>query len=97
MKVKFCQSGGYIGLRNGCELDTDLLPPDEIAKLQSLVEHSNILETESAHSQSARDLFNYDITIEINEKVHHTSFDDINIPENIVPLLDYLQSKAKPI
>ncbi|GAB1542070.1 hypothetical protein NUACC21_47440 [Scytonema sp. NUACC21] len=97
MKVKFSQSGGYANLRRGCELDTDLLPSDEAAKLQSLVEQSDILQTQSSHTPHARDLFNYNITVETNEGAPTVSFDDLSVPENAQPLLNYLQSCAKPL
>ncbi len=97
MKVKFSQSGGYAGLRRGCELDTDSLPADEAAKLQSLVEQSGILQAESRHAPHARDLFNYNITVETDEGAPTVSFDDLSLPENAQPLLEYLQSCAKPL
>ena len=97
MKVKFGQSGGYAGLRRGCELDTDSLPADEAATLQSLVEQSGILQAKSGRTPTARDLFNYDITIETSQGSHHVSFDDMTMPESVDPLLEYLQDRAKPV
>ncbi|BAZ22772.1 hypothetical protein NIES4073_36590 [Kalymmatonema gypsitolerans NIES-4073] len=97
MKVKFSQSGGYAGLRRGCELDTDSLSPAEAAKLQSLVEQSGILQAQSRHTPHARDLFNYNITVETSEGAPTVSFDDLSLPENAQPLLEYLQSCAKPL
>jgi hypothetical protein len=97
MKVKFSQSGGYAGLRRGCELDTNSLPADQAAKLQSLVEQSGILEAKSGHAPHARDLFNYDITVETTQGDRTVSFDDLSLPEGVEPLLEYLQSCAKPL
>jgi hypothetical protein len=97
MKIKFRQSGGYAGLRMGCELDTNLLSPEEATKLRSLVEQSHILQTKSARSENTADLINYEITIETKEAKHQVTFDDLTLPENVLPLLDYLQSQAKPI
>ncbi|QSJ16309.1 hypothetical protein JYQ62_31970 [Nostoc sp. UHCC 0702] len=97
MKVNFSQSGGYAGLRRGCELNTDSLTPDEAAKLQSLVELSGILEAQSSHAPNARDLFNYNITVETSQGQRTVSFDDLSLPENAQPLLKYLQSCAKPL
>ncbi|WP_339377709.1 protealysin inhibitor emfourin [Merismopedia glauca] len=97
MKIKFRQSGGYAGLRIGCELDTNLLPPEEATKLQSLVEQSDIFPTKSDRSENTADLINYEITIETKEGTHQVTFDDLTLPENIIPLLDYLQDRAKPL
>jgi hypothetical protein len=97
MKVKFSQSGGYAGLIRGCELDTDSLSPAEATKLQSLVEQSGILQAQSKHAPHARDLLNYNITVETSEGAPTVSFDDLSLPENVQPLLEYLQSCAKPL
>jgi len=97
MKINFRQSGGYAGLRMGCELDTNLLPQDESAKLESLVETSGILQAKSTRSENTADLINYEIAIETKEGKHQVTFDDLTLPESVVPLLDYLQSKAKPL
>lgn len=97
MKIKFRQSGGYAGLIRGCELDTNLLPPDEAAQLESLVKKSGILQAKSVHSENAADLINYKITIQTQKDIYQVTFDDLTLPENVLPLLDYLQSKSKPI
>ena len=84
-------------MRRGCELDTNSLPADQAAKLQSLVEQSGILEAKSGHAPHARDLFNYDITVETTQGDRTVSFDDLSLPEGVEPLLEYLQSCAKPL
>jgi hypothetical protein len=97
MKIKFRQSGGYAGLRMGCELDTNLLSPEEATKLQSLVEQSDIFQTKSDRSENTADLIDYEITIETKAAKRQVTFDDLTLPEKILPLLDYLQSQAKPL
>ena len=47
MKITFRKSGGYEGLIMGCEINTDSLPAEEAAKLQSQVEQSGILPAQS--------------------------------------------------
>lgn len=97
MKITFRQSGGYAGLRMGCELDTNLLTLEEATQLESLVEKSGILQIQTALSTNTADLINYEITIETEEGKHQVTFDDLTLPESVVPLLDYLQSHAKLI
>lgn len=96
MKITFRESGGYAGLIRGCELDTDSFPPDEAVELQSLVEQSGILQAKGGRTPNARDLLNYEITVQTSEGVHRVSFDDMTLPESAVPLLEYLQSRAQP-
>jgi hypothetical protein len=40
---------------------------------------------------------NYNITVETSEGAPTVSFDDLSLPENVQPLLEYLQSCAKPL
>ncbi len=97
MKIKFRQSGGYAGLRMGCEMDTDSLPPQEADRLTALVETSGIRQATSQRTPNAADLFNYEFTIETREGTHQVSFDDMSLPERVRPLLDYLRGQAQPL
>lgn len=97
MKIKFRQSGGYAGLRLGCDLDTKFLSPEEATQLESLVEKSGILRSQSARSENTADQINYEITIETDRGICQRTFDDLTLPESVLPLLDYLQSHAKRI
>jgi hypothetical protein len=97
MKIKFRQSGGYAGLRMGLDLDINSLSTDESTQLESLVKTSGILQSKSGHAENAADLINYEITIENQEGTHQINFDDLTLPESAIPLLDYLQDRAKPI
>lgn len=97
MKIIFRQSGGFAGLIRGCELDTDLLSVSEATKLQSLVEQSGILQAKSKSTSEARDLLNYEITVETKERTVHVLFDDLTVPESAAELFNYLLERAKPL
>ncbi len=97
MKIKFRQSGGYAGLRMGCDLDTNSLSIAESTQLESLVKTSGILRVSSGRSKNAADLISYEITIETNEGTQQVQLDDSTLPESVFPLLDYLQNQAKPL
>jgi hypothetical protein len=97
VKIKFRQSGGYTGLQMGCDLDNKSLSPAEFSQLESLVKTSGIVGSNSSRSENTADLINYEITIETKEGIHQVQFDDLTLPDSILPLLDYLQSKAKPL
>ena len=97
MKIRFRQSGGYAGLQMGCDLDTKSLSSDRATQLESLVNTSGILQANSGRSENAADLISYEIAIETNQGTHQVTFDDLTLPENILPLLEYLQSQAKPL
>lgn len=97
MKVTFRQSGGYVGLRRGCELDTADMNSNEAGALRSLVERSGVLQTEGGHSSGARDAINYEIIVETDKGVHRTTFDDLSVPAQLDSLLEYLKDCAQPL
>ena len=97
MKIRFRQSGGYAGLMMGYEINTESLSTEEAAQLHSLVEGSGILQAKSKRTANARDLFNYEITIETKESTHQVLFDDLSLSEAALPLVEYLQERAKPV
>jgi hypothetical protein len=99
MKIIFRQSGGYAGLRLGYEVDTASLPAEEATKLESLVQQSGILETRNTTNTTptARDLFQYQITVETQGTNIQVSFDDLSLTPGIEPLLDYLQDRAHSV
>jgi hypothetical protein len=99
MKVIFRQSGGYASLILGCELNTSLMESREAQALQSLVERSGFSKwkTTGGYAPSAADLTNYEITVETGKGIYKIVFDDLTIPKNILPLLEYLKACAKPL
>lgn len=97
MKVTFRQSGGYAGLRRGCALDTACMRSDEAESLRALVERSGILQIKGGHPSRARDATNYEIIVETDRGVHRATFDDMSVPEKVLPLLESLQDCAKPL
>ena len=94
MKVRYRQSGGYAGLVLGCELDTDKLPPGEAAQLARLVKQAALDKVGIKQSSRGRDLINHEIIVENNGRTTKASFDDMTIPADVPPLLDFLRSRA---
>jgi hypothetical protein len=95
MKVHFRQSGGFAGLVKECQLDTEQLPPDEAARLKSLVEQSHLEGRTEDHSPRARDVFHYTITVEDGGS-RRLSFDDRTVPPDVQPLVRFLKTHAAP-
>ena len=96
MKIIFNQSGGFLGLRRGCELDTETLSPDIAQELEQLSKTSEILTSGVFFSEAGRDLQQYDITIDDGNSEVSVTFDDETLPANVQPLIDYLQKYACP-
>ena len=94
MKIKFRQSGGYAGLTKGCEINTELLSSEEAKELKSLVDQSGILEAKSKKSPNVADAYNYHLVIETIKKTYQVSFDEQNLYEEVIPLIDFLEDRS---
>ncbi|HET6878600.1 MAG TPA: protealysin inhibitor emfourin [Pirellulales bacterium] len=96
MRLHFQQSGGFAGLVKGAEFDTATLPVGQARALERLVHESGITSSGEFRSTAARDLWQYDITIEDGNRNVSISFDDGTVPNGAVALLRYLKKHARP-
>src|SRR5215467_7376538 len=96
MKIRFRQTGGFGGLVLGCDLNTSTLPPAESQELTRLVKQADLEKIQTRRSEKGRDLQSYEITVE-NEITAKVSFDDMSMPANISPLLDFLRQRARAV
>ena len=96
MKVSFVQSGGFLGLLKGCELDTAVLAPDMAQELYRIAKTSGISASCEFLSDSGRDLQQYEITIEDGNSKISVVFDDETIPESAKSLVGYLKKHSQP-
>jgi hypothetical protein len=94
MKIRYRQTGGFGGLVLGCELDTEKLPRRDAEELKRLVEQAALDKVGIKKSSRGRDLANYEISAEDNGRMTMAAFDDMTIPGNVQPLLDFLRSRA---
>ena len=96
MKISFVQSGGFLGIRRGCELDTAVLAPDTAQELERIAKTSGISASGVFFSTSGRDLLQYDITIDDGASEVCVTFDDATLPAAAQSLVDYLQKHSRP-
>lgn len=97
MKLHFRQTGGFGGLILGSDLDTSTLPPTEAQELTRLVKQANLEKLPTQRSDKARDLQNYEITIEGGGLNAKASFDDMGIDADLEPLLEFLRKRARAV
>jgi hypothetical protein len=96
VRVTFVQSGGVVGARRACELDSSQLSRDEARELESLVTESQLLASGDHRSPRGRDLRLYEIQVDNGAKTVSVTFDDLTLPERARPLVGFLRRKAKP-
>ena len=96
MIVKFLQSDGFAGLMKGVDLDTLKLPEKEAQELEGLVRDSGITAATESLSKSARDLQEYQITIDTSGSPLTAVFDDETLPKNARALVGFLKKRSGP-
>jgi hypothetical protein len=96
MKVCFVQSGGFVGAVKRWEVNTSSLEHSEAEQLERMVRDSGLSRSSSELSAHARDLKQYEITIEGDGKAICVAFDDQNVPASAHALLKFLQQRARP-
>lgn len=95
MRVYFRKTGGFAATFIGCQIDTTENPGPEAAELESLIQSSGIMKLSDKRVQNARDVFLYTFEIEDKGKVHRVTLDQLSIPEEVSPLLDFCLSRSK--
>jgi hypothetical protein len=100
MKIYFERSGGFAGISSSTVVDTHSLPPDEANKIQGMINNTkeffDLKESSSQPPKRAADYFKYKVTIQTEEegKQNTIQTNDITMPSNLRPLINYLIEKA---
>lgn len=95
MKVTFSRTGGFAPIPFGCVLDGDTMPPGDATRLKELVQSTQVMSARNAEVKGARDVYYYTIKVELDGKQHKVRFDQLSVPPEIKPLLDFLLARSK--
>lgn len=96
MRVFFSRTGGFVPLPLRCKLDSEQMEPGEAQKLQRLVDDSGVLSLTSAEVKG-NDMHYYTVEVEREGRSHRVRFDQISLPPQLKPLIDYLMAQAKQV
>jgi hypothetical protein len=97
MRIRFEQSGGWGNpLGKIADVDTDRLDPADAAVVERLVEQAARQGSFDNRSEAARDATSYTISIEGGGQTCEIRADDVTLPDNARPLVEFLQSRATP-
>ena len=86
-----------MGRSFGCDIDSGELEKAEARSLARLVKASKLHEVGIRSSKQGRDLVNYEIVIEEAGSRISAAFDDMTVPREVEPLLDFLRARARPM
>lgn len=98
MHIEFETSGGYANIKLEYRGNTDTLPPEVASELLGLVESSRVFELQQSEiapsSVGPPDAFVYKLTLHEGGKKKSLSFNDVTVPDQLKPLLAFLQELA---
>jgi hypothetical protein len=102
MKIRFRQSGGVVGSVRGVDLDTTALPEAEARELEALVRDALVRESGPGGdatdlSAKSRDLRQFEIRVEGEDRASTLVFDDKTLPPAVRPLVRFLSGRARPL
>lgn len=96
MRVHFTQSGGFGGMVRQCTLDTSSMDADEAKALEALVKKADILTPGEQRSIAARDLEEYEISIDDGHGAVTVVRDQSTLTPEARELVAYLKKCSKP-
>ncbi len=95
MKVSFRKSGGFAPIFEGCILESGKIADEESKQLAGLIESSHILTAEGKRTPGARDVHLFTFDVDYKGQHNKVTFDQLNIPAEIKPLLEFLLERSK--
>lgn len=97
MRIHFERTGGFMGRAIRLDIDLDDLSPPQAEILRLLLDKANFLglEEKTPASNSARDVFQYLITVETDDIQHTIQASDVDMPVSLRPLIDELSKIAR--
>lgn len=95
IKVSFRKSGGFAPIFEGCILESGKIPEADSAALETLINQSGILKQSTKRHPSARDVHLFTFDIERNGEHNKVTFDQLSVPEEVQPLLNFLLARSK--
>ncbi len=93
--IRFERSGGVMGHTIRTEISRDTLPPQEQLELDSLIEHTGLFSTGFSAHNNYPDQSQYIITIIDKNGSHRIACNESSIPDQIRPLINYLEHHTR--
>jgi len=99
MKIHFERSGGFAGISTSFTVDSNSISFEEQNTVKNMVNTARFFElpSETQLPKRGADYFKFKITVEMeeNKKSHTINTNDITMPSELRPLVNYLEKKIK--
>ncbi|HKN34216.1 MAG TPA: protealysin inhibitor emfourin [Terriglobales bacterium] len=95
MHIAFQRTGGFAGMRTGCEINTENLSPEEATQVAAWVDAANFFSLPEVSRSGGADQFQYKISIEKDGRKHTVETDERATPASLSPLVKWLMAAAR--
>ena len=97
MRITLKRSGGFSGIRTTASLDLANLPKKKVAEAQALIDAAKFFDLPAAirSERPQPDRFQFDLTIEADDRVHTVSIAEEAASKELRALLAWLQKNLK--
>ena len=95
MKISIEQTGGFAGISNSYNVDTERIPPNEAEKIKKIVQDGQLFSLShpipTLPQKGSADYQSFKVTLEDNETKHIVECNQFNIPNELRLLIDYVK------
>jgi hypothetical protein len=96
VNIHYERTGGIRGETISLTIDVDSLSLSEQQQIKKILDNSDFfnLNSNTNSPPGAADFFTYTITIANNNTKHTVSVNDITMPNNLIPLIEFIEKKS---
>ncbi len=97
MQVSLTRTGGFAGIPQVTTVDTATLSPDAVAELRRLIADAHFFDLPPVLPSGSPqpDRFQYSLTVSEGSQQHTVTVSESAIPENLRPLIDWVQQSRQ--
>ncbi|MBL8024267.1 MAG: hypothetical protein JNK54_08325 [Elusimicrobia bacterium] len=92
-RIQFTQSGGFTGIRKGCDVSLEDLPP----RVRSGLSVLRRLKNRGREMSAARDSTLYHLRFQGATEESLVQWDELSLPSKARPLIAFLSSQSRPL
>ena len=97
MHISFERTGGFAGIRVGCEINTDNLTTEAASEVAAFVDASNFFDLPEVPPSGGPDQFQFKISIEKDGRTRTIESGERGMPASLSPLIKWLMAAARPV
>ena len=95
MHISFERTGGFAGIRLGCEINTETLSPEEADQVAGCVDAANFFDLPEVPPTGGPDQFQYKISIEKDGRTRTIESGERAMPASLSPMVKWLMAVAR--